>query len=218
MPAPIPVPRSSEEIAEDDYWFALFGDWDALDPEGVRDFFDGFERPWWIVGGWSIEAFTGEQREHEDLDVSILACDVPALREHVRGRWHLWSVAKQALSPLTDLHPDVERPDSQLWVRRDARSPWALDIPLTPDSDGRWTNKRIPADVRDVADATWVAPDGLAYLRPEITLLFKARLDRTKDRHDLDVTWPLLAAPARAWLVDAIASRDAHHPWLPRLV
>ena len=41
---------------------------------------------------------------------------------------------------------------------------------------------------------TWVAADGIRYLRPEITLLYKAVLHRPKDDRDLAVTWPLLDA------------------------
>ena len=47
----------------------------------------GFGRPWWLVGGWSIEAYTGVPREHEDVDLSILACDVPAFRAHLGDAW-----------------------------------------------------------------------------------------------------------------------------------
>jgi hypothetical protein len=39
-----------------------------------------------VVGGWAIEAATGFRREHEDTDISILACDVPALITHVADR------------------------------------------------------------------------------------------------------------------------------------
>ena len=78
-----PVDLTPEEVAEDEEFFALYGPWDPLDPPGLAEFMSGFERPWWIVGGWAIEAFTGVLREHEDVDLSILACDIPALREHV---------------------------------------------------------------------------------------------------------------------------------------
>jgi hypothetical protein len=217
VPEQLSVPRSDAEVAEDDYWTTLYGAWDPFDPAGVRAFFDGFDRPWWVVGGWTIDAFTGVPRGHEDLDVSVLACDVPALRAHVRGRWHLWSISKEALRPLTDEQPELGAPDGQIWVRRDAASPWVLDLPVTPDRDGRWTSKRMPDDVRDLDEATWVAADGVRYLRPEITLLFKARLDRTKDRHDRDVTWPLLDAGARAWLVESLRGLDPEHGWLADL-
>ncbi len=213
-----PLPRSPDEVAEDDYWDRLYGHWEPLDPAGAEAFFDGFERPWWIVGGWSLEAFTGAAREHEDVDVSLLASDVAALRDHVGDRWQLWNIADGALRPLTDRWPDVQAPDSQVWVRRDARSPWVMDLPLTPDRDGLWTNKRLPDDdARPLAEVTWVAGDGIRYLNPEIALLYKARLDRTKDRRDLDRTWPLLDAGQRTWLRDAVRRMDAEHAWLADL-
>ena len=62
-----------------------------------------------------------------------------------------------------------------------------------------------------------MADDGIRYLDPEITLHFKARLDRPKDGRDLEVTWPLLAAGQRAWLLAAIEATEPGHPWLDRL-
>ncbi|GCD92332.1 nucleotidyltransferase domain-containing protein [Nocardioides sp. LS1] len=209
-----PMPQTPEERAEDDYWERLYGPWDCLDPAGVAEFFDGFERPWWIVGGWSIEAFTGAPREHEDVDVSILVRDVAALREHVGDRWQLWNIANGALRPLTDRWPDLMDPESQVWVRRDATSPWVMDLPVTPDRDGLWSNKKLPGHVLPVEEATYVAGDGIRYLNPEIALMYKARLQRAKDRRDLEVTWPLLAPEARAWLRDAVGRLHPDHPWL----
>ena len=209
--------RSEAEEAEDDYWERLYGRYDCLDPAGMAAFFAGFERPWWVVGGWAIEAFTGAPREHEDVDVSILACDVPALREHVGESWQLWNIADGALRPLTDHWPDVMHPESQIWGRRDAASPWAFDLPLTPDRDGLWTNKRLPDHVAPVEDVTWVAADGIRYLNPEIVLLYKSRLERVKDARDLDRTWPLLDEPARAWLREKVARLHPDHAWLERM-
>ena len=96
-----------------DYWTSLYGAWRPLDPAGVKSFFEGFDRPWWIVGGLAHRAYIGVPRDHEDIDVSILACDVPALRDHAHGRWHLWSVHDEALRPLTARHPDLVAPDDQ---------------------------------------------------------------------------------------------------------
>jgi len=212
-----PLMRSVAEEAEDDYWERLYGRYDCLDPAGMAAFFDGFERLWWVVGGWAIEAFTGAPREHEDVDVSILGCDVPALREHVGESWQLWNIADGALRPLTDHWPDVMHPESPIWGRRDAASPWAFDLPLTPDRDGLWTNKRLPDHVAPVEDVTWVAADGIRYLNPEIVLLYKSRLERVKDARDLDRTWPLLDEPARAWLREKVARLHPDHAWLERM-
>lgn len=212
-----PLPLSPEERAEDEYWVQLYGPWDALDLAGARDFFDGFERPWWLVGGWSIEAFTGAPREHEDIDVSILACDAPALREFVGDRWHLWSIVDGRLGPMTDQRPDLPAPDAQIWVRRDAFSPWVMDVPVTPDVDGLWQNKRLPDHVAPLDEVTWVTDDGVRVLNPEITLLFKARIDRTKDRRDLARTLPLLGDHQRTWLSDGVRHLWPEHAWLPQL-
>ena len=83
MPEREPLLQTPEEVAENAGYDRWFGAWAPLDPPRLAEFMAGFERPWWIVGGWSIEAFTGVLREHEDVDLSILACDVPALRAHV---------------------------------------------------------------------------------------------------------------------------------------
>jgi hypothetical protein len=174
---------------------------------------DGFDRPWWIIGGWSIEAFTGVHRDHEDMDISILSSDAEAFRLFLGDRWTPWNVDDGWFRPFDHRFPDV-RPDSQVWVRRDARSPWVLDVPFTPDSAGRWTNKRHRAHTEDLDDVTWIAPDGLRYARPEVTLMFKAGQARTKDRADADVTLPLLGPDARDWLSTSVARMDPHHPWV----
>jgi hypothetical protein len=212
-----PLPQSPEERAEDEYWVHLYGPWDSLDVAGARDFFDGFDRPWWLVGGWSIEAFTGAPREHEDIDVSILACDAPALREFVGDRWHLWSIVDGRLGPMTDRHPDLPAPDAQIWVRRHAQAPWVMDLPMTPDVDGLWQNKRLPDHVAPLADVTWVTDDGVRVLNPEISLLFKARIDRTKDRRDLAHTLPLLNEGQLSWLRERVRLLWPEHPWLPQM-
>jgi hypothetical protein len=216
-PAREPLARTAEEEAEDRDFFRRYGAWAPFDPARLAAFMAGFPRPWWIVGGRSIEAFTGVPREHEDVDLSILACDIPALRAHVGDEWCLWSNDGGTLRPLTDRHPEVLDVQSQIWVRRSAYEPWVIDLPITPDVDGLWTNKRMPDHVLPVEDATWVADDGLRYLRPEITLLYKAVLHRAKDDRDLAVTWPLLAPDRQDWLRDAVRRLYPDHAWLDRI-
>jgi hypothetical protein len=120
-----------------------YGGFDPLDPGSIRDFMDGFDRPWWIIGGWSIEAFTGVPRDHEDMDISILSSDATAFRLFLGDRWNPWNVDDGWFRPFDERFPDV-RPDSQLWVRRDAASRWVLDVPFTPD-----TKQDREKDVRD---------------------------------------------------------------------
>ena len=81
------------------------------------------------MGGWSIEAFTGVRREHEDVDLSFLACDVPAFRAPLGDAWTPWSNHGGTLRPLSDRFPKHVASDSQIWLRRDAASPWEVDAP-----------------------------------------------------------------------------------------
>jgi aminoglycoside-2''-adenylyltransferase len=203
---------------DDAEFYRWYGAWAPLDPAGVASLMRGFDRPWWIVGGWSIEAFTGVAREHEDVDLSLLACDVAAFRTHLGDGWTPWSNDGGTLRPLSDRFPEPFHAESQIWLRRDAASPWEVDVPMTPDRDGLWTSKRWSQHVAAVGDVTWVADDGIRYLRPEISLHFKARFQRPKDERDLDLAWPRLTEDRQAWLLEAItATEGPDHPWLPRL-
>ncbi|GAA5154233.1 hypothetical protein GCM10023340_37450 [Nocardioides marinquilinus] len=201
------------EFRDDEEFFRWYGDWAPLTPATVGEVMAGFDRPWWVVGGWSVEAATGVSRAHDDLDVSLLARDVPAFAAFLGERWTAWNNAGGVLRPLRPEWPPVE-PDSQLWVRRDSRSPWVLDVPITPDRDGLWTNKRLPEHVAPVEEVTWVAADGVRYLRPEVAVMMKARLDRPKDRADLDAVLPVLDDDRRAWLFDTVERAHPGHPWL----
>jgi hypothetical protein len=156
-------------------------------------------------------------RELEDVHLSILACDLGASRAHVGDDWCLWSNHGGMLRPFDDRFPEVIDVRSQVWVRRSAYDPWVIDLPITPDRDGLWTNKRDESHVLPVGEATWVAADGLRYLRPEISLLYKAALHRPKDDRDLEVTWPRLDEEARSWLRATVERLYAGHPWLDRM-
>ena len=213
----VPLERTPEQQAEEDAFLALYGAWSPLEPASFAREMTGFPRPWWIVGGWAIEAATGYRREHEDTDVSILASDVRAFVEFMQGRWHVWNNVGGVLHPLGDRWKTVDDPRSQLWLRADAASPWVVDIPLTPDVKGLWTNKFVPDHVAPVEDVTWVADDGIRYLLPEIVLVYKARLRRAKDEPDFEATLPVLTEPARAWMRQALATVVPDHPWLGRL-
>ena len=61
---------------------------------------------------------------------------------------------------------------------------------------------------------TWIDGNGVRYLRPEITLLYKAVLHRPKDDRDLAVTWPLLGPAEQEWLREAVGRLYPGHGWL----
>lgn len=209
-----PLVRTPEEQAEEDAFLSLYGPWAPLTPTEVAELLTGFDRPWWVVGGWAIDAASGVAREHEDVDVSLLASDVPELYRRLGDRWHLWNNRGGTLTPLSEAHPEPYERESQIWLRADAFSPWVADIILIDDRDGLWVSRRDPEHVAPVEDVTWVHSDGVRYQRPEIVLLHKALKARPKDERDLRTTWPALDHEARQWLVDALGRLYPEHPWL----
>jgi hypothetical protein len=173
-----------------------------------------YDREWWVVGGWAIDAFTGQAREHDDIDLVIWRRDLPAFQELVGERHHVWSVGSGMLRPLNADWPELHPEAGQVWLRDHALAPWFLDCILAEDRDGLWVSRRDDDHVAPLADVTWVADDGICYLRPEVVLHHKARLDRAKDRADLAVAWPLLGEAEQEWLREALRRWDPQHGWL----
>ena len=201
---------------EDREFYHWYGPWQPLTPAGVAELMAGLDVPWWIIGGWAIDAFTGRPRDHEDIDVAFARGDLPAVLDHLLRDVCVWSNADGTLRPL-------KRPEDlldgcrQLWVRRDGASPWLADLAVTAMDGDVWVSPRDDRVRVPFADATFVGTDGIRYLRPEIVLSFKARLQRPKDERDLDAVLPLLDSGARAWLRETVELLHPGHPWLERI-
>lgn len=195
----------------------LYGRWARRTPADVRDFLADYPGSWWIAGGWALQAFTGVERPHDDIDPGILRAELPLLRTHVGDRLDLWAAFSGALKPVASDDPS-ELPDGcgQLWTRRSAADPWEYDILLGPGSSDQWQYRRDPSIRMPMRDALWER-DGIRYLQPEIQLLYKAKGLRPKDQADFDTTVPFLDGVRRSWLADALARTLPGHPWLARL-
>src|SRR5439155_12766214 len=93
----------------------------------------------------------------------------------------------------------------QLWVRRDGDSPWLMDLAMTPHDGDTWISPRDERIRRPFDDATFVAGDGIRYLRPELVLFMKARFARASGERDFATILPMLEPERRDWLREAIA-------------
>ena len=83
-----------------------------------------FPGPWWVAGGWAIDAWAGgASRAHADLEISVLRRDLAALRTHLQPLG--WGLARFASGPhggdWVPLAPGeaVARPHFQLRARRE---------------------------------------------------------------------------------------------------
>jgi hypothetical protein len=167
-----------------------------MTPAEVSEMLRGCEADWHIAGGRAARAGAAAERRHEDTDVVVLASDLDAVRAAMRG-WHLWENYNGALRPLLPGVPD-QTECHQVWVRRDARSPWRMEFLVDRVStEEEWVFKHDQS-VRIPWDQALHQIDGIWHLKPELALLFKARQDREKDRKDLAVA--RLAPEGRQWL------------------
>ncbi len=202
----------------DDAGFAqLWGRWESLDLDHVRELMAGFDRPWWIAGGHAIEAFTGVCRSHEDVDVAFFRSDLPRLREHLQDDWHMWSVGSGLMRPITDEYPDLHPESGQVWLRQHALAPWVLDLLASPGDLTAYKVRFYDAFHAPLEDVTWTDDAGTRWLNPEVVLGFKSRHRRAKDEADLQAALPLLDERGTRRLRLLVRHVDPEHPWLQRL-
>ena len=186
----------------------LYGPWDPLDPADAYEFLADFPGPWWVVGGWAVEAFSGVHREHHDLDVAIFKYDVPALLDLVADRFDVWSVSSGSLRPINETWPEPPPDAGQVWLREHAQAPWVIDLLINADRDGHSGVTSLRWSVR-CDEVTWVADDGIRYQNPEVVLHHKALGNEERDRADRDAAWPLMDDAKRAWLREAVSGCTA---------
>ena len=205
-----------DESQEDRDFYRWYGPWAPLTPGEVASLLEGLGATWWIVGGWAVDAFTGIPREHEDVDVAFLRADLTVVLEHLSPELCVWSNLSGTLRPLRTAEELLDGA-RQLWVRRDGASPWCMDLAMTPHEGETWISPRDERIRRPLEDATFAAPDGIRYLRPELVLFMKARMARSKDDRDLAAILPRLSPSVALWLADAIELVHPGHRWLPEV-
>jgi transposase-like protein len=119
-----------------------YGRWQPWTVKQVAGLLEDWPHPWWIAGGYALDAFTGLTRSHDDIDVAIFRRDIPALRAHLGASYHCWAAGSGALRPLTAEEPQLPGWADQCWVREHAGTPWRADILANPDRDGAWVFRR----------------------------------------------------------------------------
>lgn len=210
-----PLPDGAPEEIEDDD--DSLGRWDPLTPAQVYEALRDLHVPWWIAGGWAIDAFVGrETREHGDIDVGVLRRDQVVVQGALDG-WDL-----QAADPpgkLRRWQPRETLPMSvhDIWCRPDSEAAWGLQLMLEESDGSKWFYRRNQGIVLPVASIAWRDDDGVPYLVPEVQLLYKAARQSPANESDFEACLPLLDEEQRTWLGIALVIAHPGHPWIERL-
>jgi aminoglycoside-2''-adenylyltransferase len=186
----------------------------------VAALFRGFERPWFVAGGWAVDFLLDRvTREHGDIDVAVLRDDQIA----VRGLFAGWKAEKVVPAPgggTREVWPENEEltlPVHEVWFSREEGAPRELEVLLNELVDGAWRFRRdprieLPLEMLGVRSAR-----GLPVLAPEVVLLYKAKAPRATDEDDFAAMLPALTRARRRWLAGALQLCHPGHPWIARL-
>jgi GNAT superfamily N-acetyltransferase len=188
-------------------------DWKSWDPTEAAAVLRDSTVDWYVAGGWAIDLHLGYQsRHHEDLEVAIVRADLPRWREHLSDfeLYHVGAGRVRRLRPGDEPDPAGH----QIWVCDPGERQWRMDTFLEERPSDEWACHWLPRIRVPIDEAIAHTADGLAYLRPEYTLLGKAKHTRPKDLDDLERALPTMDSRARERLRGGLREADPDHPWL----
>jgi Aminoglycoside-2''-adenylyltransferase len=172
--------------------------------------------PWWIAGGWALDLFLGKvTRAHKDLDIGIFRSDTADVVAALSG-WEFFEAKDGVLSALAA--GDAPRAEvNSLWGKRAHAAQWEFELMLDESDAESWVFRRDARITQPLSSAIRRNPEGIAYLAPEIQLLYKARATRPQDQADFDHVVPHLARDSRIWLRESLRSVAPKHRWIAML-
>ena len=190
--------------------------WRPWTPAEAAARLEGVAATWCVVGGWSIDlAVDRPTRVHEDLEIATVPTDLASIREHLHPLvFH--SVGEgyvQRLAPGADGPPDRH----QHWVLDEEADAWRIDVMVEPGDADTWVFRRDPRVHAPRSVMVGTTDDGIPYLRPHGTLLFKAKRSSDKDDADFAIAVPQLTDDERGWLARALTRLHPGHEWIDRL-
>lgn len=190
--------------------------WEAWTPAEAAERLAAAGVVWWVVGGWAVDLFLGEQtRPHEDLEIALSRHDFPRLGQHLDSMefFVAGSGEIRALSDAGEWANDMH----QRWVLEPEVQKWRLDVMLQPGDAETWVFRRDESITAPRVDMIGTTPEGIPFEFPHGVLLYKAKAARPKDESDFAACLPRLDDRSREWLADALASVHPGHPWIGRL-
>lgn len=187
--------------------------WAPFSLDTLRARLTGYPRPWYIIGGWALDLWLGQQsRPHGDLEICVPQTDIAATLDHLRPL-RFYTAQAGTLTPCT-AQTAAESGARQFWGYDTQARAFRIDVMTEAGTPDTWVYKRNPQVTMPRADAVRQSQSGLSYLTPEVVLLFKAKVLRDKDQRDFETVNPTLTHVQRTWLTQAIAPDHPHHPWL----
>jgi hypothetical protein len=191
--------------------------WESWTPAEAAARLAGVEAPWCVAAGWAIDLFLGGlPREHEDLEIAVPAGQASEIFAALAPLEPYVAQSGRAL-PLAEADEFLQAGVHQTWMLERAEPCWRLDVFREPFDGGGWVCRRDETIRMGYDELIRRTDDGIPYLRPDVTLLFKAKHARSKDEGDFAAALPRLDHEERRWLRDALELVHPGHRWLGEL-
>lgn len=206
----------SLQVKAQSWWIEHYG---FANVQKVAQELADFPAPWYISSGWALDLFLRQvTRVHHDVDVVVARADQLTLQAYMLARgWKFVTPLNQRLEPWPP-HMRLELPRHQAHAHRDGDF---IDFLISDIDHGVWHFRRTPAIIRTVERMSLRTADGIAFLAPDLALLFKSRTSsgqaRAKDQADFSNVYAKLEPERRAWLYWALTATAPDHPWLALL-
>ena len=172
-----------------------------------------FDGPWFLIGGWAVDAWLGRQgRDHGDVDIGYFRDSEQQVFRHLAG-WHM--AAHDTPDADHDDEWDGHALDFPAHIH--ARKPgWPeLDLNANERVGDEWIVNADPRLTVRIGDAIRESGWGVPALAPELVLWHKGRTEiRERDHQDFAALLPFLDKKERLWLREALPAIEPDHPWL----
>ncbi|MGB2698431.1 MAG: hypothetical protein WBD28_11320 [Candidatus Zixiibacteriota bacterium] len=185
-------------------------------PRKVFKLLAGFEKPWFVAGGWAVDLFLGKvTREHEDIEIAIFRCDQLTLRNYLND----WEFKK--VIPEPKMHTELWKEDEwldlpvhEIHAENSSSEISHLEILLNESSNDEWRFRRNPIITRPISMLGTHSENGIPFLNPEIVLLYKAKNPNPWDEADFENIARVLDRDRKSWLKQVIQTCYPGHSWI----
>lgn len=179
--------------------------------ESVKNLMKGFNKTWFIAGGWAIDLFIGKKtREHKDLEIALFRKDQLNLKSYLK-EWGFKKVIKGALYEWENEF--LELPIHELYATNKVNGD-GIEVLLNETKGHNWAFRR-DLRISYPLNSVWsYSETGIPYLNPEIVLLYKAKNSREKDHQDFMIIKDYLTNDKRRWLRHALELHEPEHKWI----
>ena len=180
----------------------------------VTSLMAGFNKTWFIAGGWAIDLFIGkETREHKDLEIALFRKDQLNIKAYL-NEWEFMKVSKGEFYTWENEFLDL--PIHEIHAINKSNGD-KIEVLLNETEDNDWKFRRDLRIAYPINSVWSYSETGIPYLNPEIALLYKAKNTREKDHQDFMTIKDYLDNEKRQRLRYALELHEPEHKWLKYL-